>query len=282
LWLLLFPPQKVTPQAIKGEDGGVKTKPEAQTPDKAETEPTAIVPEKTDAAPEVEKPEAKQPEAQTPDKAETEKTEPTAVVPEKTALPKDIVPDYWAYPFVKQMKDKGLVGNISKNKNFEPDALITRAGMATLISQAFGQQPATESAKKFNDVKNKDAIKDIDKAVSTGFMKGYSKDEFRPLENIPRYQVLVALATGLGLKPSKDADQILQQFGDSSKMPDWAKQQVAAATEAGLVVNPPNAEENSLSPERSATRAEVAAMIHQALVKDGKLNPLESEYIVKP
>ena len=257
------------PQAIKGEDAGVQTKPEATTPDKGETESSAIVTDKTDAP---------QPEAKTPDK-----TEPTATVPEKTEELKDVTPDYWAYPFVEQMKDKGLVGNISKNKNFEPDALITRGAMATLISQAFEQQPATKSTKKFKDVSKNNAIaKDIDKAVSTGFMKGYSKDEFRPLENIPRYQVLVTLATGLGLKPSKDADQILQQFGDSSKMPDWAKQQVAAATEAGLVVNPPNAEENSLSPERSATRAEVAAMIHQALVKDGKLNPLESEYIVKP
>ena len=113
-------------------------------------------------------------------------------------------------------------------------------------------------------------------------MQGYSDDEFKPLENIPRYQVLVTLATGLGLEPSKNADQILQQFDDSDKMPEWARQQVAAATEAGLVVNPPNAQNGSLVPNRSATKGEVAAMIHQALVKTGKLDPLESEYIVKP
>lgn len=225
--------------------------------------PTAIVPVPTE-----------------PDKLEVD--QPVATTPKKT-MPEDVVPDYWAYPFVKQMREQKLVPELAKNQGFEPDALITRASMATLVSQAFNQKPTTESVKKFNDVSNKNEIaKDIDRAVRTGFMQGYSDKEFKPLENIPRYQVLVTLATGLGLKPSKDADQILQQFSDSSKMPDWAKQQVAGATEAGLVVNPPNVDKGSLDPQRSATRAEVAAMIHQALVKTGKLKPLDSEYIVKP
>ena len=244
------------------------------TPEKPEKpqQPTAIVPQPTDATPE----KVEQPVAKTPETVEK--------APQKTEeMPKDVVPDYWAYPFVKQMRDKGLVPEIGKNQEFEPDALITRAGMATLVSQAFNKQPKTEKIKKFDDVSNKNALaKDVDEAVRTGFMQGYSDNEFKPLENIPRYQVLVTLATGLGLKPSKDANQILQQFGDSSKMPDWAKQQVAAATEAGLVVNPPDVDSGSLDPLRSATRAEVAAMIHQALVKNGKLKPLNSEYIVKP
>lgn len=236
-----------------------------------------------DPAPEVDPPEVATPQTPVPEKAETAEVEPTPITPETTKMPEDVVPDYWAYPFVKQMRDKALVPELAKNQEFDPDTLITRASMATLVSQAFAGEPKIKSAKKFTDVTNKNAIaEDIDQAVSTGFMQGYSDDEFKPLENIPRYQVLVTLATGLGLKPSQDADQILQQFGDSSKMPDWAKQQVAAATEAGLVVNPPDAPSGSLIPEKSATRAEVAAMIHQALVKTGKLESIESEYIVKP
>ncbi|MCC0176914.1 S-layer homology domain-containing protein, partial [Waterburya agarophytonicola K14] len=207
----------------------------------------------------------------------------TATTPEKTEIPEDIAPTYWAYPFVKQMSDQGLVADLTEDQDFEPDKLITRASMATLISQAFDNKPKNKAIKKFEDVTNKNAIAaDIDKAVGMGFMQGYSDDEFRPLENIPRYQVLVTLATGLGLKPSQDATQILQKFGDGSDLPDWAKQQVAAAAEAGLIVNRPNVAANSLSPNKSATRAEVAAMIHQALVKTGKLKPLESEYILKP
>ena len=214
-------------------------------------------------------------------------SEPSAIVPEPevepeaSEMPEDVVPNYWAYPFVKQMRDKSLVPELARNQSFEPDTLITRASMATLISQAFDGLPLNENIKTFGDVTNQNAIADdINKAVRLGFMQGYSDNEFRPLENIPRYQVLVTLATGLGLKPSQDAEQILQQFEDSNGIPDWAKQQVAAATEAGLVVNDPNTNKNTLSPDKPATRAEVAAMIHQALVKTGKLEPLQSEYII--
>jgi hypothetical protein len=275
--------------AVKTEDNAIDAAPKAVIPETnapkinapEPTSPKAIIPEPT--APEPTTPEKVESAAKTPKTAETAKTEPKAVTPETTKMPQDVVPEYWAYPFVKQMRDQALVPELAKNQEFDPDALITRASMATLVSQAFGEQPKTQSVKKFTDVSKDNAIaKDIDQAVSSGFMQGYSDDEFKPSENIPRYQVLVTLATGLGLKPSKDADQILQQFGDRTKMPDWAKSQVAAAIEAGLVVNPPDTTKGSLVPEKPATRGEVAAMIHQALVKTGKLKSLESEYIVKP
>ncbi len=200
-----------------------------------------------------------------------------------TKVPNDVTPSYWAYPFVEQMSEQGLVPDFQKDQDFNPNKLITRAGMATLISQAFNMQPETQKIKKFKDVTNNNAITaDVDKAVGIGFMQGYSDNEFRPLEDIPRYQVLVTLATGLGLKPSQDANKILQKFDDGAGIPDWAKENVAAAAEAGLIVNPPGMDENFLNPNQSATRAEVAAMIYQALVTTGKVKPLESEYIVNP
>ena len=265
-------------------DAGVATLPGLRTnpnnrsiivvPDEieVETEPEAAVPQETEVETE--------PEAVIPQEPETE---PEAALPEETAMPEDVTPDYWAYPFVKQIREQTLIPEIARNQNFEPDTLITRASMATLISQAFDTRPLTENIKSFKDVTNRNAIaEDIDKAVRLGFMQGYSQEEFRPLQNIPRYQVLVTLATGLGLKPSGDADRILQQFGDSGEVPSWARQQVAAAIENGLLVNRPEFANNSLMPETPATRAEVAAMIHQALVQTEEIEPLESEYIVRP
>ena len=239
-----------------------------------ETDTEAVVPEEIEVETDT--------EAVVPEEIEVE-TDTEAAVPEETEMPEDVEPDYWAYPFVKQMRDRALVPEIAKNQSFEPDTLITRAAMATLISQAFDMRPLNENIKKFQDVTEQNAIaEDIDKAVRLGFMQGYSDNEFRPLQNIPRYQVLVALATGLGLTPSQDAEQILQQFGDSDGVPDWARQQVAAATEAGLVVNRPDFASDTLMPEETANRAEVAAMIHQALVQTNNLDPIESEYIINP
>jgi hypothetical protein len=201
----------------------------------------------------------------------------------KTQIPQDVTPADWVYPFIKQMSDDGLVSALTEDKNFEPNKLITRATMATLISRAFDMQPETQGIKKFNDVSNGNEIAtDIDKAVRLGYMQGYSENTFRPLENIPRYQVLVALATGLDLKSSQNADQALQKLKGSENVPDWAKEKVAAAYEANLIVNRPDFAKDSLMPDKPATRSEVAAMLHQALVKQGKLKPLESKYILKP
>ncbi len=209
---------------------------------------------------------------------------PQATAPKQTEMPRDVTSDDWAYPFVKQMSDQGLVSALTGDQNFEPNKLITRASMATLISRAFDTQPPeTQGIKEFQDVTNRNEIAaDIDKAFRLGFMKGYSENTFRPLENIPRYQVLVALATGLDLKPSQDADQILQKLNGSENLPDWAKEQIAAAYEAKLIVNRPGFAKNALMPNQPATRAEVAAMIHQALVQEGKLEPIDSEYILQP
>ncbi|MGL6343703.1 MAG: S-layer homology domain-containing protein, partial [Waterburya sp.] len=225
----------------------------------------------------------KAPQTTAPGNTDTTGKAPQTTAPEAIKVPNDVTPSYWAYPFVQQMSEQGLVPDFQKEQDFNPNKLITRAGMATLISQAFNLQPETQKIKKFKDVTSNNAIPaDVDKAVRIGFMRGYSDNEFRPLEDIPRYQVLVTLATGLDLKPSQDANKILQKFDDGADIPNWAKENVAAAAEAGLIVNPPGMDQNFLNPNQSATRAEVAAMIYQALVTTGKVKPLESEYIVNP
>ncbi len=214
----------------------------------------------------------------TPDKPEAATSDQTGT---KKLIFKDVPESYWAYPFITKLAEKQLIAGTSLNK-FEPDKLITRAEMATLIGQAFAL-PSNQATKNFQDVSSDNAlVADINKALGMGFMKGYSQNEFRPLENIPRYQVLVTLASGLNLPQADDSDLVLQQFGDNDNLPQWAKQQVAAATQAGVVVNRPNFSSSQLQPNEPATRAEVAASIYQALVRSGKLEPIDSQYIVKP
>ncbi|GAB4550554.1 MAG: hypothetical protein Tsb0014_45080 [Pleurocapsa sp.] len=251
-----------------------------KTPTTTETTPPETV-EKTPVTTETTPPETVEKTPTTTETTPPETVEKTPATTPQIAF-KDIPDTYWAYPFVEKLGEKKLISGFSQDNIFEPEKLITRASMASLISQAF-DQPANLQAKNFSDVSPQNAIAaDINKAVQIGFMKGYSDNEFRPLENIPRYQVLVALATGLGLKPSQDTDQILGQFNDTEGIPNWAKEQVAAAAEAGLIVNPPGVSNNTIEPNQEATRAEVAAMIHQALVKLNTLEPIESQYIVQP
>jgi hypothetical protein len=64
-------------------------------------------------------------------------------------------------------------------------------------------------------------------------------------------------------------------YQDAAQIPQYAVDDVAATTAAGIVVNYPDRQ--ILNPTRPATRGEVAAFIHQALVSQGKAAPIADQ-----
>src|SRR6476469_473819 len=191
------------------------------------------------------------------------------------------VPDkYWARPFIVALFDRKIFADFTDSK-FRPDEPITRAELARLIQRMSDDKEPIRKPIDFKDVKDKSpASTAIEHTVKTGYLKGYPNNEFRPDKNIPRVEVNAALASGLSLKPSTKASKTLQVYTDRAKVPKWAVNKVAAATEAGIVVNHPK--RTLLQPNRTATRAEVAAMIYQAMAKKGKVPAKSFEYLVKP
>jgi hypothetical protein len=83
----------------------------------------------------------------------------------------------------------------------------------------------------------------------------------------------------LNLKAPASPNKILSVYKDAKDIPTYAIGKIAAATTNGLVVNYPNPQ--ILAPNKVASRAEVTAMIHQALVKRGKLQAISSPNIVR-
>ncbi|NJL36731.1 MAG: S-layer homology domain-containing protein [Leptolyngbyaceae cyanobacterium SM1_4_3] len=192
----------------------------------------------------------------------------------------DVPSDFWALPFISEMSARGIVSGF-ENGTFRPDQPITRAEFAAMLREAFGQEPEERSAPTFSDVPADFwANSAIQKSYQIGYLEGYPGNVFQPTQQIPRVQALVALATGLGLNESTDLAEIEQIYQDADEIPDYARGKVAAATESGLVVNHPNPQ--TLEPNQNATRAEVAAFIYQALVEAGRVEPVESEFIVQP
>jgi len=191
------------------------------------------------------------------------------------------VPDkYWARPFIVALVDRKIFTDLTDSK-FRPDEPMTRAELARLIQRMSDDKKPIRKPIDFKDVKEKSPVAPaIDHTVKTGYLKGYPNNEFRPEKQIPRVEVIAALASGLSLKPSTRATKTLQVYTDRAKVPKWALNKVASATEAGIVVNHPK--RTLLQPNRTATRAEVAAMIYQAMAKKGQVPAKSSEYVVKP
>ncbi|MEO0755796.1 MAG: S-layer homology domain-containing protein [Cyanobacteria bacterium J06648_16] len=220
--------------------------------------------------------------------AQAEPTEPEAAVPvTPTALEasqeavsfRDVPEGYWAKPFIDALSARGLIAGFDDG-TFKPDDPVTRAQLARVINQSFDLS-SEESTIDFTDIASDywayDAIQD---SVTGGFMNGFPDESFKPDISVPRVQTLTALVTGLETEDAGNVETDVERYTDAAKIPDWAVSKVAAATEAGLVVNYP--EINQLAPNQPTTRAEVAAMVYQALVYQGRLDPTESEYLVQP
>ena len=190
----------------------------------------------------------------------------------------DVPQDFWARPFIDALSARGIVSGFTGNY-FRPDQPVTRAEFATILQAAFDNNPG-QRVSEFKDVPTDFwAVPAIERATGDQFLKGYPGNVFRPAQQIPRVQVLVALVGGLKLPPPSNAG-ILQTYQDAAQIPNYATDKVAAATQAKLVVNYPN--QNLLRPNQNATRAEVAAIVYQALVQAGKVKPIQSQYIVPP
>ncbi|PIG90969.1 S-layer homology domain-containing protein [Gloeocapsopsis sp. IPPAS B-1203] len=192
----------------------------------------------------------------------------------------DVPENHWARPFIDELSARGIVSGFAGDY-FRPDEPVTRAEFAAILQAAFDQQLGPgEQAIAFTDVPADFwGVPAIGSAIRSGFMQGYPGNIFQPQQQIPRAQVLVALASGLNLPTPQNPTQVLGIFGDADQTPKWAVEQVAAATDAGLVVNYP--ETNVLEPNRDASRAEVTASIYQALVRAGRVEPIQSQYVVQ-
>lgn len=188
---------------------------------------------------------------------------------------RDVAPNYWAKSYIEALASKGVIAGFPDG-TFKPNEPVTRAQFAAIINKAFSPTAQRQTI-NFGDVSsNFWAFSAIQTATRGGFLAGYPNNTFRPQLEIPRVQVLVSLANGLGLTANNQ--NVLSVYSDASQIPGWAQAPVAAATTKQLVVNYPTA--TQLSPNRQATRAEVAAFVYQALVNAGKAEAIPSPYVV--
>ncbi|MBN3963209.1 DUF1565 domain-containing protein [Nostoc sp. NMS8] len=186
-----------------------------------------------------------------------------------TQSPSPELNGHWAEPFIQALVSMNLTHAFADSR-YQLDKSMTRAQYADMVAIAFN--PFSKIlAPDFTDVpKDFWAYSAIQIAASGGFVGGFSDRTFRPDQHVQRLQVIVSLVNGVGL-PAVDSD-ILEVYSDRHTIPDYTRKAVATATRWGIVVNYPDPK--VLAPSRLATRAEVAAMVYQALVAIGRTPPI--------
>ena len=188
----------------------------------------------------------------------------------------DVPQSHWAYPFIHALNQRGMLGGVGDG-SFQPDQPVTRAQYATLLSEVL--KGPRQGEINFSDVQsNSWAAQPIEAAVRAGFLQGYPDQTFQPADLITKMEVILSLVNGLQLSQPQNPEAALQAFSDRDQLPEWAKPALGAAAQADVVVNYPDLDR--LRPDQPATRAEVAALLYQALQTTGQVPPLESPYIV--
>jgi hypothetical protein len=206
----------------------------------------------------------------------TELINPAPVVAQTSQFP-DVASNYWAAGFINELVSRGVIAGFPDG-SFKPDAPVTRAQFAAMVQKALSKAKTRETI-AFVDVSSSYwAYTAINNAYTMGFMSGYPGQVFSPEQNIPREQVLVALANGLNYSTTNNVDTVLSYYSDAASISSFARASIAAATERKMVVNYSNLKQ--LNPKRNATRAEVAALIYQALFSQGQVSAISSQYIV--
>jgi uncharacterized lipoprotein YddW (UPF0748 family) len=174
------------------------------------------------------------------------------------------IQNHWAAECIRQLQARNFISGYPDG-TFRPNAPVTRAEFAAILSKAFANVAPIRSGITFKDVpSNYWAYSAIQTVYQTGFISGFPDRTFGPNLLIPRVQALVALVSGLRYTVGTQGSAILQQYyEDAGTIPIYALGAIAAATQQRLVVNYPNLKR--LNPNQNVTRAEVAAFICRAL-----------------
>ncbi|MBG1239737.1 fasciclin domain-containing protein [Nostoc sp. NZL] len=220
-------------------------------------------------------------------------TTPSPATPSATPSPtstvnlSDVSSDYWARPFIQVLADNNVITGFPDG-SFRPNQAVTRAEFAALLQKAFPNQNRVRqlTAGGFSDVPaGYWAASAIQYAYETGFLAGYPGNVFSPNQQIPKVQAIVALTNGLGLTASTTgtSTDLSTYYNDASAIPDYAVNSVTIATQSNIVVNYPDVKQ--LNPQQPLTRAEAAALLYQALARQGRVQPIASnlpatQYIV--
>ena len=176
----------------------------------------------------------------------------------------DVSEKDWFYGDVMFVYENGLMLGTSKTL-FSPHGTATRGMMATILWRMEGS-PAPKGKNSFTDVEAGKWYADaITWTAENGIFAGYGKDKFGPDDPITREQLAAIFYRYADYKGyDLTVKGNLDTFKDADKITDYAKTAMQWAVGSGLMKGKSG---NLLDPQGTATRAEIAAMLHRFIEK---------------
>ena len=170
----------------------------------------------------------------------------------------------WCYGDVMIVYENGLMLGTSKTL-FSPHGTATRGMMATILWRMEGS-PVPKGKNSFTDVEAGKWYADaITWTAENGIFAGYGKDKFGPDDPITREQLAAIFYRYADYKGyDLTVKGNLDKFKDADKITDYAKTAMQWAVGSGLMKGKSG---NLLDPQGTATRAEIAAMLHRFIEK---------------
>ncbi|MFB2647124.1 family 10 glycosylhydrolase [Raphidiopsis sp. BLCC-F218] len=190
------------------------------------------------------------------------------------------IENHWAGLFIRALAQRRIL-NGYLDGTFRPDNPVSRGEFAAMMGSIISL-PVKREYITFKDVPdNYWARNAIRRVYETGVMTGYPDQTFRPNDRVSRADVLVVMINALGIASQffpELVGKLAQIYEDAANIPSYAINSIAIASGNGLVVNYPNIK--LLNPQSGATRGDVAVMMYQALVHLGRVQKINSPYIV--
>lgn len=207
----------------------------------------------------------------------------------------DVPANYWAAPPIEEAYETGFMRGHQGNL-FHPRDEVSRVQALVSLTNGLdlGYKNPTAAMKQSTATPVTIEPANQRQASRKSFMFPMAMTSLmQPLYRVPvknqkppvtSSPATVATSQTVPSQPSA-SELVSSYYTDANQIPDYAIDDVAAATRANMVVNHPDVK--LLNPNQSLSRGAAAALIYQALVSQGKMEPLSSNlaaynYIVNP
>jgi hypothetical protein len=171
----------------------------------------------------------------------------------------------WAGTQINVVAAKGVIEGRGEGV-YDPNANVTRAEFAKMISKALGIDGGI-AQENFSDVNASDWFQPYVATVSKwGITNGRSADKFEPNANITRAEMATMIARAMqkvnGTVSLVPAETALAKFKDNNQVIPSLRAGVAFASDQAIVIGTPG---DNFNPNGYATRAEAAVMIYRVV-----------------